>query len=45
MAELGFELWIGDPTEIKARLAKKQKTDRKGCGISAEADAWNADRH
>src|SRR5258706_12070608 len=28
-AELGFEVWIGDPAEIKARRVKKQKTDRK----------------
>jgi hypothetical protein len=25
---LGFELWIGDPAEIKAKRVKKQKTDR-----------------
>jgi transposase len=29
LAELGFELWIGHPAEIKARRVKKQKTDRK----------------
>jgi transposase len=29
LAELGFELWIGDPAEIKAKRVKKQKTDRK----------------
>lgn len=29
LAELGFEVWIGDPGEIKARRVKKQKTDRK----------------
>ena len=29
LAELDFELWIGDPAEIKARRVKKQKTDRK----------------
>jgi transposase len=29
LAELGFELWIGDPAEIKAKRIKKQKTDRK----------------
>src|SRR5499427_8613302 len=28
MAELGFELWIGDPAEIKATRVRKQKTDR-----------------
>src|SRR6266436_1370576 len=29
MAELGFELWIGDPAEIKTRRVRKQKTDRQ----------------
>ena len=29
MAELGFELWIGDPAEIKAKRVKKQKFDRE----------------
>jgi transposase len=28
LAALGFELWIGDPAEIKAKRVKKQKTDR-----------------
>ncbi len=28
LAELGFELWIGDPAKIKAKRIKKQKTDR-----------------
>ena len=28
LAELGFELWIGDPAEIKAKRVKKQKNDR-----------------
>jgi transposase len=27
LAELGFEVWIGDPAEIRTRRAKKQKTD------------------
>src|SRR5215469_13160222 len=27
MAELSFELWIGDPAEIKATRVRKQKTD------------------
>lgn len=25
LAELGFELWIGDPAEIKAKRVKKRK--------------------
>jgi transposase len=29
VAELGFELWIGDPAEIKAKRVKKQKFDRE----------------
>src|ERR1700739_5120903 len=27
LAELGVELWIGDPAEIKAKRVKKQKFD------------------
>jgi transposase len=29
LAELGFEVWIGDPAEIKAKRVKKQKFDRE----------------
>src|SRR5262245_39980222 len=29
LAELEFEVWIGDAAEIKTRRAKKQKTDRQ----------------
>ena len=29
LAELDFELWIGDPAEIKAKRVKKQKYDRE----------------
>ena len=29
LAELGFELWIGDPAEIKTKRLRKQKTDRE----------------
>src|SRR6516162_11055459 len=28
LAELAFELWIGDPSQIKAKRVRKQKTDR-----------------
>ena len=28
-AELGFELWIGDPSRIRAQRVRKQKTDRQ----------------
>jgi hypothetical protein len=27
--ELGFELWIGDPAEIRTNIARKQKIDRQ----------------
>jgi len=29
LAELGFELWIGDPAKIKTMRVRKQKTDRE----------------
>ena len=29
LAELGFEVWIGDPAEIKAKRVKKKKNDRE----------------
>lgn len=29
LAELGFDLWIGDPAQIKALRVRKQKTDRQ----------------
>jgi transposase len=29
LAELGFELWIGDPARIRAKRVRKQKTDRQ----------------
>src|SRR6266576_3276170 len=29
LAELGFEVWIGDPAMIKTKRVKKQKTDRE----------------
>ena len=29
LAELPFELWIGDPGEIRAKRVRKQKTDRQ----------------
>ena len=29
MAELQFELWIGDAAEIRAKRVRKQKTDRQ----------------
>jgi transposase len=29
LAELGFEVWIGDPAEIKAKRVKKKKFDRE----------------
>src|SRR5260370_33799851 len=29
LAELGFELWLGEAAEIRARVVRKQKTDRR----------------
>jgi transposase len=29
LAELGFELWMGDPAEIQAKRVRKQKFDRE----------------
>ncbi len=29
LAELGHELWVGDPAEIRARAVRRQKTDRR----------------
>jgi transposase len=29
MMELGFELWIGDPVQIRRQRVRKQKTDRR----------------
>src|SRR2546428_10086375 len=30
VAELGHELWVGDPAEIRARALRRQKTDTGG---------------
>ncbi|HEX8797728.1 MAG TPA: IS110 family transposase [Terriglobales bacterium] len=29
LADLNFELWVGDPAEIRAKQVRKQKTDRR----------------
>src|SRR5438046_7914984 len=29
LAELGHELWVGDPAEIRARAVRRQKTDSR----------------
>src|SRR5438309_7747432 len=29
MTDLGFELWIGDPVQIRRQRVRKQKTDRR----------------
>jgi transposase len=36
LAELGFELWIGDPAKIKAKRVRKQKTDRLDAALLLE---------
>src|ERR1700754_3999412 len=30
LGELGFELWLGDAAQIRAKVVRKQKTDRLG---------------
>jgi transposase len=35
LTELGFEVWIGDPAEIKAKRVKKQKTDHQRCATAS----------
>ena len=39
LAELGFEVWIGNAAEIKTQRVRKQKTDRNDALLSAEAAA------
>ena len=39
LAELGFEVWMGDPAEIKAKRVKKQKTDREDARLLLQTDA------
>src|SRR5215471_2050302 len=29
LAELNFEIWIGDPAQIRAKQVRKQKNDRR----------------
>jgi len=38
LAELEYELWVGDPAQIKAKRVRKQKYDQEGCPTPAEAD-------
>src|ERR1700676_2759581 len=38
LAELKFELWIGDPAEIRARRVRKQKNDPPGRRTSVAVD-------
>ena len=40
LAELGFEVWMGDPAEIKAKRVKKQKYNRE-CSTLTQAGAGN----
>src|SRR5260370_8516788 len=41
LAELSFELWIGDPAEIKTKRGRKEKTDREGARLMAKLLAEN----
>ena len=38
LAELGFEVWMGDPAEIKAKRVKKQKFDREDARLLLRDD-------
>src|SRR5437667_11089705 len=33
LAELGFELWVGDPAEIRATRVRKKKNDREDAAL------------
>jgi hypothetical protein len=45
LAELGFEVWIGDPAEIRAMRVKKQKSDRNDALVAVcPLGAWPAPR-
>jgi transposase len=37
LAELGYELWIGDPAQIKTKRVRKHKTDRQGSAVAETA--------
>ena len=39
LAELGFELWIGDPAEIKSQASPEAENRPRGCPTLAEATA------
>lgn len=41
LAELQFELWIGDPGQIRAQRARKQKTDRQDAELLRQLLAEN----
>jgi transposase len=41
MTELGFELWIGDPAQIKAKRVRKQKNDRDDARLLLQLLAEN----
>ena len=36
LAALRYEVWIGDPAEIKTKRVKKQKTDREDARLYCE---------
>ena len=38
LAELNFELWIGDAGEIRTKRVRKQKTDRQDAQLAAAID-------
>ena len=39
LAELGFEVWMGDPAEIKSQASEEAEDRPQGCPTPAEAAA------
>jgi len=44
LQELGFELWIGDPAEIRTKRVRKQKTDRQDAQLILQLMLENQNR-
>jgi len=40
LAELNFELWIGDPAQIRAKQVRKQRNDRRDARFPAPVGAY-----
>src|SRR6266404_7125426 len=40
LADLGYELWIGDSAKIRASKVRKQKTDERDAALSFSISCW-----